>query len=659
MADLSKEYDRVSNSEEMTQLIRTFSKGVGEDLFDEDLQKLETRLDVINGWVADTKLELEKLPANPESFDDILATIEPERTKKVKKFRFELEQLQEKRNNVTEEHEEDAQVKKFSDRLFDIVAKERKVKAAIKSLEEASNNRIARAAFMFKKRIKQFIDEYWDEAKVCRVVLEKATKGCRRRLPKNLDSDNAKKLMAATVKDRATAEGEKAKVVKLSRLGSFIGKMRAEGAKDIKIDSADMKKLYESAINKLNKRIQELKKKAVELKKEEEQQKLKKCDDEHKKEFQILFEWADTKLHEVTNLGQEAKLLVRSPRKGKMKEKKLDAMVETMKDLLEVDVPKKEIAVNEGMTNLSAYLEDHNYGHIKNVKDREKQVKVSLRKLSKQVQEELEKLIARREGKQVSPRKGSPKKREVKKVEEKKAEKLDNSNEGALDEWKAETPRTKQRSLKEAAQNLEQWTTTQAEKSLSPKKPRELKKISSPKENSTLSNDKSLSALSQKKTLSEELVKNLSSPMTEKKKANKERRSIVTAPASNFADQLTIGAADSNLRGTQSSLSLASEGPFELAAFPTISFPGFFDVPASRSVSHQTLKKEQSIGQLIEDVEKLQGEKGDLQRQVARLEKENKDLVEEKEYLEMENSSLTKNQNNPDAVQMLAISNKL
>merc|ERR550534_2971122 len=124
------------------------------------------------------------------------------------------------------------------------------------------------------------------------------------------------------------------------------------------------KKVYETAITKLNKRIQQLKSAAAEMKKQEEQQKLKQYDDEHKKEYNKLYEWSDMKLHEVSGFGQEVKRLVRSPRKSKKKEKRLNAIEETLKNIYEVDLPVKDQAVADGMCNISSLLEDKQYARI-------------------------------------------------------------------------------------------------------------------------------------------------------------------------------------------------------------------------------------------------------------------------------------------------------
>jgi len=673
MADLEKEYDRVSNSEEMNQLIRTLSKcsGVGEEVLDEDLSKLETRLKEIEGGVADAVSDLDKLPGNPKSFDDILAIVEPERTKKVKNFRFELNQLQERRDNITQEHEGISKVKKYQDRLFDLVDKERKVKAAVKSLENENNKRITMAAFVFKNGINQFIQEYWDEAKVTRKVLDRAQKACGRRT-RDLDAENAQKLMAVAIKERAAVEKVEKKVIKLSRLGNFIGKMRAEQAKDIKFDSLDMKKLYETAITKLNKRIQQLKSAADEMKKKEEQQKLKQYDDEHKKEYNILFEWSDMKLHEVNGFGQEVRRLVRSPRKSKKKEKRLNTIEETLKNLYEVDLPVKDQAVADGMSNISSLLEDKQYARLGRVKEREDKVRSSLKELSAKVVREIQKVKVLREGGDIqeSPRKSlrkraSQKKLEVQQIEENKSQ--PKANKGVVEESNSlqqeiqeeKEPEKKKDAMKEAIRDLEQWTNDQAEKTapsksappLSPDKFQREEKTSPKKEEMKVSKlVRRASAPMKKETLTQKEVKPF--------KANKERNSIEKIPPT-VVEGIQFIANEENIGqspgATESSVSVASEERFHLAVSHSVSFPpGIFEKLTSTE-SLRSLKQYHSNGQLEHlqnELVRLQSELGDLHRQVKKLEDEKAFLVDEKNILEMEGKSLL-------AMRTVAVSNGL
>jgi len=390
---LSKEFERASKSAEMVMLIRNLSadeySNSAETEFDQDLTKIESRLQEISSWVEDSVLELEKLPANPTSFDEILATIEPERTKKVKNLKFELSQLQERRDNLSEQHEGLSHTKKFQDRLFGAVQNERAVKSELKALEEASNKRIGMAAFMFKKRIRNFIQEYWDDAQVTRKTLNTLQKRSGRRLPDNFDVD---RMLKGAIDDRKHIDELDTKVTRLARLGGFIGKMREEGAKDIQFDSIDMKKVYETTNEKINKRIKLLENKVEEAKRDNEFRKLKQYDDEHKKEYLEIYEWQDMKLGEVVQLSEEAKKLTRS--QGKKKNEKLEKVRERMKEIMDVEIPIKEIAITDNMTTTSNLLQDLKYPRTQMVKEREQKLRVTLNHLREKILAEQRQLFA-------------------------------------------------------------------------------------------------------------------------------------------------------------------------------------------------------------------------------------------------------------------------
>jgi len=390
---LSKEFERASKTKELVRLIRNLSvdeySNSAETEFDQDLTKIETRLKEISLWIEDSVKDLEKLPANPTSFDEILATIEPERTKKVKNLKFELTQLQERRDNLSEQHEVLSHKKKYQDRLFGAVQNERAVKNELKGLEEASNKRIGMAAFMFKKRIRNFIEEYWADAQVTRKSLDTLQKRSGRRLPDNFDVD---RMLKQATDDRKTIEELETKVTRLARLGGFIGKMREEGAQDIQFDSMDMKKVYETAIDKINKRVKLLEDKVKEAKRANEFKKLQQYDDEHKKENMVIFLWSDEMLQEVLKLSEDAKKLLRS--EGRTKNKKLDKINERMKEIMNVEIPIKEIAITEKMTTTSNLLQDLKYPRTEMVKEREQKLRVNLNQLRKKIAKEQNNLFA-------------------------------------------------------------------------------------------------------------------------------------------------------------------------------------------------------------------------------------------------------------------------
>jgi len=390
---LSKEFERASKTDEMVRLIRNLSvdeySNSAETEFDQDLTKIETRLKEISSWIEDSVKDLEKLPANPTSFDEILATIEPERTKKVKNLKFELTQLQERRNNLSEQHEVLSHMKKFQDRLFGAVHNERAVKNELKGLEEASNKRIGMAAFMFKKRIRNFIEEYWADAQVTRKALDTLQKRSGRRLPDNFDLD---RMVKQATDDRKTIEELETKVTRLARLGGFIGKMREEGAQDIQFDSMDMKKVYETTTEKINKRVKLLEEKVKEAKRANEFKKLQQYDDEHKKEYMEIVMWSDSMLGEVMQLSEDAKQIVRS--EGRKKNQKLDKVNERMKEIMKVEIPIKEIAITEKMSTLSNLLQDLKYPRTEKVKEREQTLRVNLNQLRQKIGKEQNNLFA-------------------------------------------------------------------------------------------------------------------------------------------------------------------------------------------------------------------------------------------------------------------------
>merc|ERR1719233_894012 len=89
-------------------------------MFNSQICKLEAKITMIRDWTEKTNGDISNLPIKPSTFDEILATIEPQRTRKIEAKIKEVEQLIKERKALIESKSKIVK-DQFSDRVKALV----------------------------------------------------------------------------------------------------------------------------------------------------------------------------------------------------------------------------------------------------------------------------------------------------------------------------------------------------------------------------------------------------------------------------------------------------------------------------------------------------------------------------------------------------------
>jgi len=347
---------RTPGHEEMTE----------KDRLDRELVKIGKKLVEMNSWIDETKEELSTLSSTPETFDEILATIEPERTRLVKQKFNELSQIAEKRKQLTEANETLIR-ESFQDRIWDLVARERECERNLKKVQKHSNDKIGMAAFQFKKNIPRCMSEYWDDAKSVRSVIEEAQRRLERDIPDGFEtSQEARAAVKSAVKEEGQVNRLKDGISRLKRMGQILGKVKSTEALDCMYDSMDLEILQESISKKLAKRTDRIKTLCQERERESELKTYRNMDESHKAQYLEIMEWSDFELGQVMEFGS-----LRSP-------KEIADALEKLDRLLEVELPRRRESITSDMARTSTFLKEKRYNQHRLVKERETKLQTTL-----------------------------------------------------------------------------------------------------------------------------------------------------------------------------------------------------------------------------------------------------------------------------------------
>jgi len=350
-----------------------------EDFFENELRDLWKKLQDTRRWIQKAYAELLKLPNTPKSFDEILATIDPERVNKVKEKLKLVRKIQERRKQMAEN--EEVCERSFQIRLWAFIPVEQQCIKKLGNLSEIVTERMGIAAWMFKKRIQEFIKEYWTESRRFRLSL--------RAMANTISSPTIDSLMFGSIKEivkllestrRIENQHRKNHPVlsRLSRLGMFIGTMRTTACQNCHQDAADLKSIYENLSLKIKNRFAELLRLLNESKKNENSRRLTAIDELHRQKYVEIFTWVDVRTGNILAwINQSKKQTVHVP-----------IICSKLKELLEKQIPEMRELISEQMTGWSSYLSDQKYGFLKRVLDREKNLQDCLHTLEGKAEEQ-------------------------------------------------------------------------------------------------------------------------------------------------------------------------------------------------------------------------------------------------------------------------------
>jgi len=372
-----------SKSPEFKQLVKKLSSSKlnfsSEDFFENELRDLWKKLQDTRRWIQKAYAELLKLPNTPKSFDEILATIDPERVNKVKEKLKLVRKIQERRKQMAEN--EEVCERSFQIRLWAFIPVEQQCIKKLGNLSEIVTERMGIAAWMFKKRIQEFIKEYWTESRRFRLSL--------RAMANTISSPTIDSLMFGSIKEivkllestrRIENQHRKNHPVlsRLSRLGMFIGTMRTTACQNCHQDAADLKSIYENLSLKIKNRFAELLRLLNESKKNENSRRLTAIDELHRQKYVEIFTWVDVRTGNILAwINQSKKQTVHVP-----------IICSKLKELLEKQIPEMRELISEQMTGWSSYLSDQKYGFLKRVLDREKNLQDCLHTLEGKAEEQ-------------------------------------------------------------------------------------------------------------------------------------------------------------------------------------------------------------------------------------------------------------------------------
>lgn len=315
------------------------------ELVEKEFSWKEAQVRGIMEWAASIKDALASLPVNPTTFREILATIAPSWTAKIKEKLAEIEELIKKQDAVMEKHR--AIREQFSDRLWTWRDLWKECQRKLQELHQSSNERISVAAINFMENLPRMRSEYWEQAIVTRKELETVKKRSIAKLPQRFETaEQIQDILKATTQDKESMEKAHEDVSYLKQYGEFIGRTQSQESQDCLIDSKDVELIHDSLLKNLTKKEETLKQTYEKKVSEGMQKELQALDDAHSNKYKEIMEWADMKLGELFEPG--------------ITKEKIDRLIGT-------DIRKKLDCVSSEMAKTSAYLQEKRYGGIQRV----------------------------------------------------------------------------------------------------------------------------------------------------------------------------------------------------------------------------------------------------------------------------------------------------
>jgi hypothetical protein len=348
-----------------------------EDYFEQEIRNLWKKLQDTRRWIQKAYAELAKLPKTPKTFDEILATIDPGRVNKVKEKLKLVDKIQERRKQlaVTEEVSE----RSVQIRLWAFIPVEQQCVKKLANLSEIVTERMGIAAWMFKKRIQEFIKEYWSESIRFRQLLRDIAKTINISPAfSNMSSKEIVKVLESTRTIDIEYRMKQHVLARLSRLGTFIGTIHSAACQNCLKDAKDLKSIFENLAVKIKNRFTELLRLLNEKKKDENIRRLTAIDELHRQKYVEIFEWVDVRTGNILAwINQTKKQTVNVP-----------IICSHLSELLNKQIPEVRQQIRENMTVWSSCLSGKKYGFMKRVLDREANLQACLLTLEGKAEEQ-------------------------------------------------------------------------------------------------------------------------------------------------------------------------------------------------------------------------------------------------------------------------------
>jgi len=348
-----------------------------EDFFEHEIRDLWKNLQDTRRWIQKAYAELAKLPKTPRTFDEILATIDPGRVNKVKEKLKLVEKIQERRKQLAET--EEVCERSVQIRLWAFIPVEQQCLKQLGNLSEIVTERMGIAAWMFKKRIQEFIKEYWSESIQFRQSLRVIAKSINNSPALSMmSSKEIVKLLETTRRIDIQYRKKQQVVARLSRLGSFIGTIRTAACQNCHKDAKDLKSIFENLALKIKNRFAELLRLLNESKKNENIRRLTAIDELHRQKYVEIFEWVDVRTGNILAwINQTKKRTVNVP-----------IICTNLSELLCKQIPEIRQQIREHMMVWSSYLGGKKYSFLKRVLDREENLQGCLLTLEGKAEEQ-------------------------------------------------------------------------------------------------------------------------------------------------------------------------------------------------------------------------------------------------------------------------------
>jgi len=335
------------------------------------LLQIEEEIKNIRDWINNMKRNMSSLPESPSTFDEILATIEPQRTKKIKKKSSQITELIVKRNSLTKANSKLVQ-DHFLARVENIIALEKECERELKIIEQSSNSKISKAALQFKRNLPKLIDEYWVHAAGPRNILQDVIDKWSEPLPEEYRTvAMAQSAYDEAIQDQKLVNKLKVKISWLKKMGRCIGKIKSQKAKSCLDDTVSLEKLYDSASRMMSRRLETINENCKDQSFLEKTTRMTKLDAEHEAKYLEIMKAAGQKMDWLSQCEH--------PRSQGEYYSKL----RTINSILDDQLPKWKNCISSELTQTSGYLTANGYKLAEMVIKREAELEEILKQTEK------------------------------------------------------------------------------------------------------------------------------------------------------------------------------------------------------------------------------------------------------------------------------------
>jgi len=240
-----------------------------------------------------------------------------------------------------------------------------------------SSKKVRSAAWMFKQRVGEFMQEYKTQAYKTRESLNSILQSCEHE-----QRSSSKEGKEGSAKNEWKIKRNFDVVMRLTQLGRFIGTIQTPACQKCLQDSKDLKALFDRVYVKVKSNSGELKKYKSGEQNVEQNRKMMMIDDLHKQKYLEIYNWVIYRTGNVTawmNLSRKRSV-------------GLTTILAKLNKLLD-KLPGIRDQISEQLTGWSSYLNDQNYENVENVLARETDLEGTLIQLEVKVKKEYQRCV--------------------------------------------------------------------------------------------------------------------------------------------------------------------------------------------------------------------------------------------------------------------------